>query len=193
MMIKRLDELVPPQNARIHKIHGFGALRQRMMDMGLVPGAEIYVVRVAPMGDPIEYRIKGYHLSLRGHEAKNILVEVGAVALDKAGNLAAATSTGGMTNKRWGRIGDAPIIGAGTYADAHCGVSATGWGESTFAEIASQAGFGKIARHSSSQRAMTAPPSSCGRRRTRTSPRPRCVRRPTGSPSPAWRRRPARP
>ncbi len=83
MMIKRLDELVPPQNARIHKIHGFGALRQRMMDMGLVPGAEINVVRVAPMGDPIEYNIKGYHLSLRGHEAKNILVEVGAVALDK--------------------------------------------------------------------------------------------------------------
>ncbi len=54
---------------------------------------------------------------------------VGAVALDREGRIAAATSTGGMTNKRWGRIGDAPIIGAGTYADAQCGVSATGWGE----------------------------------------------------------------
>lgn len=54
---------------------------------------------------------------------------VGAVALDRDGRIAAATSTGGMTNKRWGRIGDAPIIGAGTYADAQCGVSATGWGE----------------------------------------------------------------
>lgn len=54
---------------------------------------------------------------------------VGAVALDRDGRIAAATSTGGMTNKRWGRIGDAPIIGAGTYADAGCGVSATGWGE----------------------------------------------------------------
>jgi beta-aspartyl-peptidase (threonine type) len=54
---------------------------------------------------------------------------VGAVALDQAGKLAAATSTGGMVNKRWGRVGDAPIIGAGTYADARCGVSATGWGE----------------------------------------------------------------
>jgi beta-aspartyl-peptidase (threonine type) len=55
---------------------------------------------------------------------------VGAVARDKAGNLAAATSTGGMTNKRWGRIGDSPIIGAGTYADnATCAVSATGSGE----------------------------------------------------------------
>lgn len=54
---------------------------------------------------------------------------VGAVALDKQGHLAAATSTGGMTNKRWGRVGDSPIIGAGTYANAHCAVSATGWGE----------------------------------------------------------------
>jgi len=55
---------------------------------------------------------------------------VGAVAIDSVGNLAAATSTGGMTNKRWGRIGDAPIIGAGTYANnASCAVSATGHGE----------------------------------------------------------------
>jgi beta-aspartyl-peptidase (threonine type) len=55
---------------------------------------------------------------------------VGAVALDQAGNLAAGTSTGGMTNKRWGRIGDSPIIGAGTYANNDtCGVSATGHGE----------------------------------------------------------------
>jgi beta-aspartyl-peptidase (threonine type) len=54
---------------------------------------------------------------------------VGAVALDREGRLAAATSTGGMVNKRWGRVGDAPIIGAGTYADAQCAVSATGWGE----------------------------------------------------------------
>ncbi len=55
---------------------------------------------------------------------------VGAVALDAQGNLAAATSTGGMTNKRWGRVGDAPIIGAGTFADnATCAVSATGHGE----------------------------------------------------------------
>ena len=55
---------------------------------------------------------------------------VGAVALDAAGNLAAATSTGGMTNKRWGRVGDSPIIGAGTYANnKSCAVSATGHGE----------------------------------------------------------------
>lgn len=54
---------------------------------------------------------------------------VGAVALDQRGDLAAGTSTGGMTDKRWGRIGDSPIIGAGTYANAKCAVSGTGWGE----------------------------------------------------------------
>ena len=54
---------------------------------------------------------------------------VGCVALDKDGNLAAGTSTGGMTNKRYGRVGDSPIIGAGTYADKNIGVSGTGWGE----------------------------------------------------------------
>lgn len=55
---------------------------------------------------------------------------VGCVALDQYGNLAAGTSTGGMTNKRWGRVGDAPIIGAGTYANNKtCAVSATGHGE----------------------------------------------------------------
>lgn len=54
---------------------------------------------------------------------------VGAVALDAQGRLAAGTSTGGMTNKRYGRVGDSPIIGAGTYANARCAVSGTGWGE----------------------------------------------------------------
>ena len=54
---------------------------------------------------------------------------VGAVALDRYGHISAGTSTGGMTNKRWSRIGDSPIIGAGTYANEQCGVSGTGWGE----------------------------------------------------------------
>jgi L-asparaginase / beta-aspartyl-peptidase len=54
---------------------------------------------------------------------------VGALALDGQGHLAAGTSTGGMTDKRYGRVGDSPIIGAGTYANARCAVSGTGWGE----------------------------------------------------------------
>ena len=59
-----------------------------------------------------------------------VLGTVGAVALDAAGNLAAATSTGGMTGKKWGRVGDSPIIGAGTYAaNDCCAVSGTGHGE----------------------------------------------------------------
>ena len=54
---------------------------------------------------------------------------VGALALDRSGRLAAGTSTGGLTNKRHGRVGDSPIIGAGTYANDHCAVSGTGQGE----------------------------------------------------------------
>lgn len=62
---------------------------------------------------------------------------VGAVALDASGHLAAATSTGGMTNKKWQRVGDSPIIGAGTYAnDVSCAVSCTGHGESFIRAVA---------------------------------------------------------
>ena len=66
----------------------------------------------------------------RTPDREHWLSTVGAVAVDAKGNLAAATSTGGMTGKRWGRVGDSPIIGAGTYADNRsCAVSATGHGE----------------------------------------------------------------
>ncbi|MHC9511003.1 isoaspartyl peptidase/L-asparaginase family protein [Kangiella sp. M94] len=69
-------------------------------------------------------------MQLSEDEAKNSKFgTVGAVALDKDGVITAGTSTGGMTNKRYARIGDSPIIGAGTYANAHCGISATGHGE----------------------------------------------------------------
>lgn len=72
----------------------------------------------------------GAQSSNYGDEPYNRFGTVGAVALDKFGDLAAGTSTGGMTNKKWGRVGDAPIIGAGTYASNNsCAVSATGWGE----------------------------------------------------------------
>ena len=68
-------------------------------------------------------------LAPRQLPAKAYFGTVGAVALDARGHLAASTSTGGMTNKRYGRVGDAPIIGAGTWADDRCAVSGTGWGE----------------------------------------------------------------
>jgi beta-aspartyl-peptidase (threonine type) len=63
------------------------------------------------------------------HAAAPPVGTVGAVACDSNGNLAAATSTGGMTNKKFGRVGDTPIIGAGNYADSLCAVSCTGHGE----------------------------------------------------------------
>lgn len=75
---------------------------------------------------------------------------VGVVALDRAGHLAAATSTGGLTNKRWGRVGDVPIIGAGTYAnDAACAVSGTGIGEqfirhTVASDIAALVAYGEL-------------------------------------------------
>lgn len=68
-------------------------------------------------------------VSTHEEEAAKYFGTVGAVALDQHGHIAAGTSTGGMTNKKWGRVGDAPIIGAGTWADDRCGVSGTGWGE----------------------------------------------------------------
>jgi beta-aspartyl-peptidase (threonine type) len=83
-----------------------------------------------------DIRQKQLHRLLQGaSEKENDLVAhsmgtVGAVALDSEGDVAAATSTGGMTGKRWGRVGDSPVIGAGTYAsNAGCAVSATGHGE----------------------------------------------------------------
>ncbi|GGH18408.1 isoaspartyl peptidase/L-asparaginase family protein [Pedobacter zeae] len=67
-------------------------------------------------------------LGIKNHDYK--FGTVGCVALDKAGNLAAGTSTGGMTNKKYGRVGDAPVIGAGTYCNNEtAGISCTGWGE----------------------------------------------------------------
>lgn len=60
---------------------------------------------------------------------------VGAVALDSNGNLAAATSTGGMTNKQFGRVGDVPIIGSGTFANHMAAISATGWGEKIMQQV----------------------------------------------------------
>lgn len=77
--------------------------------------------------------LQGTDITALDHNVKTVdqkFGTVGAVALDMHGNLAAATSTGGMTNKQWGRIGDSPVIGAGTYANnATCAISCTGHGE----------------------------------------------------------------
>lgn len=79
-----LTDLLPRDRAFIHEVRARGALRKRLLDMGVIPGAEITVVRVAPLGDPVEYLVKGYHLSLRRNEAEQILVQ--AVTSGAGGN-----------------------------------------------------------------------------------------------------------
>ena len=70
-----LSELKPKERGTIVKVGGGGPVRRRILDMGVVPGTEVEVVRVAPLGDPVELLIRGYHLSLRKEEAREILVE----------------------------------------------------------------------------------------------------------------------
>ncbi len=74
---KQLDELLPGQGGRIVSISPCGSLRRRLMDMGLVIGTELEVVRLAPSGDPVEVILRGYRLALRRCEAMNITLEVG--------------------------------------------------------------------------------------------------------------------
>ena len=94
-------------------------------------GASVFAEKSGlEMVDPSYFFTEDRFESLQKASSKDKHGTVGCVALDRAGNLCAGTSTGGMTNKKYGRIGDSPIIGAGTYANnATCGVSATGHGE----------------------------------------------------------------
>ncbi|MBO5102322.1 MAG: ferrous iron transport protein A [Clostridia bacterium] len=63
------------QSARVVKLHGEGAVKRRIMDMGITKGTEVYVRKVAPLGDPIEVTVRGYELSLRKADAETIEVE----------------------------------------------------------------------------------------------------------------------
>ncbi len=74
-MAKRLSELKPGESGTVRKVEGDKAIRQRMMAMGLVNGAEVQVKRIAPLGDPIEFSVRGYSLSLRKSEAHAIHIE----------------------------------------------------------------------------------------------------------------------
>ncbi len=132
--------------ANVHRIRNPIELARAVMEksehvMLIGDGAEQFARSIGmPLVDPkyfyTEARWKALQNALEEEKAKTAEPgktphhgTVGAVALDAKGNLAAGTSTGGMTNKRYGRVGDSPIIGAGTYADSRCAVSATGWGE----------------------------------------------------------------
>ena len=70
-----LDQLKIGKSSRILEVRGRGALRHRLLDMGLPPHTEVLVRKMAPMGDPIEIRLRGYELTLRLDDAKNIVIE----------------------------------------------------------------------------------------------------------------------
>ncbi|MBO2527976.1 MAG: ferrous iron transport protein A [Clostridiales bacterium] len=73
--MKTLKEVQIGQTVRIVKLHGEGAVKRRIMDMGITKGVEVYVRKVAPLGDPIEITVRGYELSLRKVDAEMIEVE----------------------------------------------------------------------------------------------------------------------
>lgn len=73
-MEKRLSDLKPGEKGIITRVEGPGALKRRLLDMGLVKGTEVTMIRRAPLGDPIEFLVKGYSLSLREVEANSIYV-----------------------------------------------------------------------------------------------------------------------
>lgn len=79
-MMKTLDCLAVGESGTIARVHGEGRVRRRLFDMGLTPGAEVYLRKIAPLGDPIEITLRGYELSLRKEEAANVEVEMSGEA-----------------------------------------------------------------------------------------------------------------
>ncbi|MBQ3487119.1 MAG: ferrous iron transport protein A [Clostridia bacterium] len=73
--MRTLREIKPGKSATVVKVHGEGALKRRIMDMGVTKGVEIYVRKVAPLGDPMELTLRGYELSIRKEDAELIEVE----------------------------------------------------------------------------------------------------------------------
>ncbi len=74
--MKTLFDMRPGQKAVVKKVHGEGNLRRRILDMGILRGTELEMIKKAPLGDPIEFKVKGYDLSLRQSEASLVEVEV---------------------------------------------------------------------------------------------------------------------
>ena len=72
--MKTLKEVKIGQTVKVVKLHGEGAVKRRIMDMGLTRGVEVYVRKVAPLGDPVEVTVRGYELSIRKSEAENIQI-----------------------------------------------------------------------------------------------------------------------
>ena len=75
-MLKKLDEFKIGETGLIKKVEGEGRLRRRLFDMGVTPGADVFLRKKAPLGDPYEVTLRGYELTLRKTEAENVTVEV---------------------------------------------------------------------------------------------------------------------
>ena len=75
-MEKRLNEFVPGERGVVRRVEGEGKLRRRLFDMGVTPGAEILLRKLAPLGDPLEVNLRGYELTLRKSEASCVVMEV---------------------------------------------------------------------------------------------------------------------
>ncbi len=73
--MRTLKETKPGDTVRVVKIHGVGAVKRRIMDMGITKGVEVYVRKIAPLGDPVEFTVRGYELSLRKEDAGMVEVE----------------------------------------------------------------------------------------------------------------------
>ena len=73
-MMKTLKDVKVGETATVARLHGEGPVKRRIMDMGITKGTDIYVRKVAPLGDPIEVTVRGFELSLRKDEAQNVLV-----------------------------------------------------------------------------------------------------------------------
>lgn len=73
--MKTLKDIAPGKSATVVRLHGEGAVKRRIMDMGITKGTEVYVRKVAPLGDPVEVNVRGYELSLRKADAQMIEVQ----------------------------------------------------------------------------------------------------------------------
>ena len=73
--MRTLKEVKVGETVKVVKLHGEGAVKRRIMDMGITPGVEVKVIKVAPLGDPVEINVRGYELSLRKEEAARIEVQ----------------------------------------------------------------------------------------------------------------------
>ena len=73
--MKTLRDTKPGETVKVVKLHGSGAVKRRIMDMGITKGVEVYVRKIAPLGDPVEFTVRGYELSLRKEDAEMVEVE----------------------------------------------------------------------------------------------------------------------